>query len=47
MVWGLNPAGYVQFLAGAYQTIKAKDANIIVISVPFPPREYMTLTGKR
>lgn len=34
---GLNPAGYVQFLAGAYQTIKAKDPNIIVISGALSP----------
>lgn len=34
---GLNPAGYVQFLAGAYQTIKAKNPDIIVISGALSP----------
>ena len=29
---GLDPAAYVQFLAGAYQTVKAKDPNIMPIS---------------
>lgn len=34
---GLDPAAYVRFLAGAYQTIKAKDPNIIVISGALSP----------